>query len=45
LLGYEVVDDDDLFLSILNNCGYTAEQVREMAGGAGGSPLCASGKF
>lgn len=32
LLGYEVVDEDDLFLSILNNCGYTAEQVREMAG-------------
>ncbi len=32
LLGYEVVDEDDLFLSILNNCGYTVEQVREMAG-------------
>lgn len=32
LLGYEVVDEDDLFLSILNNCGYTANQVREMAG-------------
>ena len=32
LLGYEVVDKDDLFLSILNNCGYTAEQVQEMAG-------------
>lgn len=32
LLGYEVVDEDDLFLSILNNCGYSAEQVREMAG-------------
>ena len=32
LLGYEVVDKDDLFLSILNNCGYTVEQVREMAG-------------
>jgi hypothetical protein len=32
LLGYEVVDEDDLFLSILNNCGYTVDQVREMAG-------------
>jgi len=32
LLGYEVVDEDDLFLSILNNCGYTVEQVRDMAG-------------
>ncbi len=32
LLGYEVVDNDDLFLSILNNCGYTVDQVREMAG-------------
>lgn len=32
LLGYEVVDEDDLFLSILNNCDYTADQVREMAG-------------
>lgn len=32
LLGYEVVDEDDLFLSILNNCGYTVEQVSEMAG-------------
>ena len=31
LLGYEVVDEDDLFLSILNNCGYTADQVRAMA--------------
>lgn len=32
LLGYEVVDEDDLFSSILNNCGYTVERVREMAG-------------
>lgn len=32
LLGYEVVDEDDLFLSILNNCGYTVDEVREMAG-------------
>jgi hypothetical protein len=32
LLGYEIVDQDDLFLSILNNCGYTVEQVGEMAG-------------
>jgi hypothetical protein len=32
LLGYEVVDADDIFLSILNNCGYTVERVREMAG-------------
>jgi len=32
LLGYEIVDEDDLFLSILNNCGYTAEQVRELGG-------------
>jgi hypothetical protein len=32
LLGYEVVDEDDLFLSILNNCGYTVDQVREMSG-------------
>jgi hypothetical protein len=32
LLGYEVVDEDDLFLSILNNCGYTTDQVRKMAG-------------
>lgn len=32
LLGYEVVDEDDLFLSILNNCGYAADQVRAMAG-------------
>lgn len=32
LLGYEVVDEDDLFLSILNDCDYTVEQVRDMAG-------------
>jgi hypothetical protein len=32
LLGYEVVDEDDFFLSILNNCGYSAEQVNAMAG-------------
>lgn len=32
LLGYEVVDRDDLFLSILNNCGYTIQQVEVMAG-------------
>lgn len=32
LLGYEVVDEDDIFLSILNNCGYTAEEVKLMAG-------------
>ncbi|MGB7280936.1 MAG: hypothetical protein WBE13_01640 [Candidatus Acidiferrum sp.] len=32
LLGYEVLDADDIFLSILNDCGYTVEQVREMAG-------------
>jgi hypothetical protein len=32
LLGYEVVDEDIFFLSILNNCGYTVEQVRQMAG-------------
>jgi hypothetical protein len=32
LLGYEVVDEDDLFLSILNNCGFTVEQVGAMAG-------------
>lgn len=32
LLGYEVVDEDMFFLSILNNCGYTVEQVRQMAG-------------
>lgn len=32
LLGYEVLDVDDLWLSILNNCGYTIDQVREMAG-------------
>jgi hypothetical protein len=32
LLGYEVVDQDDVFLSILNNCGYTTDQVRTMAG-------------
>jgi hypothetical protein len=32
LLGYEVVDAGDTFLSILNNCDYTVEQVREMAG-------------
>jgi hypothetical protein len=32
LLGYEVLDEDDIFLSILNNCGYTVEEVRDMAG-------------
>jgi hypothetical protein len=32
LLGYEVVDEKILFLSILNNCGYTVEEVRQMAG-------------
>jgi hypothetical protein len=31
-LGYEVVDEDDLFLSILNNCGYTVEQIQKCAG-------------
>jgi hypothetical protein len=32
LLGYEIVDHYDLFLSILNNCGYSVKQVGEMAG-------------
>jgi len=32
LLGYEVLDAEDTFLSILNDCDYTVEQVREMAG-------------
>src|SRR5450432_1995100 len=35
LLGYDVLDANDkdwAFLSILNNCDYTVEQVREMAG-------------
>ena len=35
LLGYEVLDANDedwAFLSILNNCDYTVEQVREMTG-------------
>jgi hypothetical protein len=31
-LGYEVVDAEIERLSILNNCGYTVEQVSEMAG-------------
>ena len=32
LLGYEVEDAEIHFLSILNNCGYTVDQVRKMAG-------------
>lgn len=32
LLGYEVVDEDDLFLSILNNCDYSTDQVGDMGG-------------
>lgn len=32
LLGYDVEDVEIPFLSILHNCGYTIEQVREMAG-------------
>jgi len=32
LLGYEVVDADDIFLSVLNDCDYTVGEVREMAG-------------
>jgi hypothetical protein len=32
LLGHEVLDAEDTFLSTLNDCGYTVEQVREMAG-------------
>lgn len=42
LLGYEVLDADDIFLSILNNCGYTVEQVREMAGPLNGYSLFSS---
>jgi hypothetical protein len=32
LLGYEVLDAEDTFLSILNDCDYTVEEVRQMAG-------------
>jgi hypothetical protein len=32
LLGYEVLDAEDTFLSILNDCDYSVEEVREMAG-------------
>jgi hypothetical protein len=32
LLGYEVLDAEDTFLSILNDCDYTVEEVLEMAG-------------
>lgn len=32
LLGYEVVDEGDMFLSILNNCDYTVAEVHAMAG-------------
>lgn len=32
MLGYEVVDEEIFFLSILNNCGYTVDEVRKMAG-------------
>jgi len=31
LLGYEVLDAEDTFLSILNDCDYTVEEVRQMA--------------
>jgi hypothetical protein len=31
-LGYEIEDAEILFLSILHNCGYTVDQVRQMAG-------------
>lgn len=32
LLGYEVLDAEDTFLSILNDCDYTVDEVRAMAG-------------
>jgi hypothetical protein len=32
LLGYEVLDAEETFLSILNDCDYTVVQVRDMAG-------------
>lgn len=32
LLGYEVVDAEITFLSILNNCDYTVDEVKGMAG-------------
>lgn len=32
LLGYEVEDAEIPFLSILNNCGYTVDDIRKMAG-------------
>ena len=44
LLGYEVVDEDDLFLSILNNCGFTVEQVCSMAGPLNENSLFSSPK-
>ncbi len=42
LLGYEVVDEEMLFLSILNNCGYTVEEVQRMAGPLNGYSLFSS---
>ncbi len=32
LLGYEVLDQEDLSLSILNDCDYSVREVQEMAG-------------
>lgn len=32
LLGYEVLDAEDTFLSILNDCDYTVNEVKAMAG-------------
>lgn len=32
MLGYEVLDAEDTFLSILNDCDYTVEQACEMGG-------------